>query len=191
MALESILFWLFAILAVGGGVGVVVHPNPVKSALFLVVTFFALAGEYVLLMAHFVAIVHIAVYAGAIMVLFLFVIMLLNVQEETRLAGVWGFMRYFSIVLFVALFVQLGYFGYQGFFGAENVPMVQETEIGTVEQIGTALFSKYVLPFEIASILLLTAMIGALYLSKQKLTLGEPARAAKAKAAQHEKEEAH
>ncbi|MCB0295405.1 MAG: NADH-quinone oxidoreductase subunit J [Calditrichaeota bacterium] len=100
-------------------------------------------------------------------------------------------MRYFSVVLFVALFVQLGYFGYQGFFGAENVPLVRETEIGTVEQIGTALFSQYVLPFEIASILLLTAMIGALYLSKQKLGLGEPARAARVKEALHEKEEAH
>ncbi len=167
--LEQIFFWLFAVLAVGGALGVVIHPHPIKSALFLVLTLFALAGEYVLLMAHFIAIVHIAVYAGAIMVLFLFVIMLLNVQEEERTAGVWSYVRYLGFGMALLLFAEIGILGYQGFQKA----MVQETTVGTVEGIGKALFSSYVLPFEIASILLLVAMIGALYLSKQKLALGD------------------
>ncbi len=165
--IEYILFWLFAILAVGGGLGVVLHRNPVKSALFLVVTLFALAGEYVLLMAHFIAIVHIAVYAGAIMVLFLFVIMLLNVQIESKIGGIRGVMRYVGYTLALLLFAEIGYFGFKGF----QTAMVRENSLGTVEGIGTALFSQYVLPFEVASILLLVAMLGAVYLSKRKLTL--------------------
>ncbi|RMI25827.1 MAG: NADH-quinone oxidoreductase subunit J [Calditrichaeota bacterium] len=163
--LETILFWVFALLAVGGGIGVIAHPNPVKGALFLVMAFFALAGEYVLLMAHFIAIVHIAVYAGAIMVLFLFVIMLLNVQIETRLRGAWNVMRYVGFALALLLFAELGYFGFKGFQEA----YVRESDVGLVENIGQALFSKYVLPFEVASILLLVAMVGALYLSKRRL----------------------
>ena len=165
--IEYILFWIFAILAVGGGLGVVLHRNPVKSALFLVITLFALAGEYVLLMAHFIAIVHIAVYAGAIMVLFLFVIMLLNVQTESKVGGVRGTVRYVGFALALFLFAEIGYFGFKGF----QTAMVRENNLGTVESIGKALFSQYVLPFEVASILLLVAMLGAVYLSKRKLNL--------------------
>lgn len=164
---ELILFWIFAVIAVGGAFGVVVHPNPVKCALLLVITFFALAGEYILLMAHFIAIVHIAIYAGAIMVLFLFVIMLLNVPEETRSGGIWTALRYGGFALAILLFFEIGYFGFKGF----QTAYLQQTDLGTVERIGQALFSKYVLPFEIASILLLVAMLGALYLSKRKLGL--------------------
>lgn len=175
---EVLLFWLFAALAVAGGIGVVVHPNPIKSALFLVVTFFALAGEYVLLMAHFIAIVHIAVYAGAIMVLFLFVIMLLNVQEEVRLGGKWSFWKFTAFAMAALLLAEISYFGFRGF---ENA-YVQTTNVGTVEQIGRALFSRYVLPFEIASVLLLVAMMGAVYLSKRNLQLGSKPAARRSKA---------
>ncbi|RMG35254.1 MAG: NADH-quinone oxidoreductase subunit J [Methanobacteriota archaeon] len=168
--IEYILFWIFAILATGGGLGVVLHRNPVKSALFLVVTLFALAGEYVLLTAHFIAIVHIAVYAGAIMVLFLFVIMLLNVQIESKVGGIRGIMRWIGFTLSILLFGELGYFGFQGF----KTAVAKENTLGTVESIGTALFSKYVLPFEVASILLLAAMIGAVYLSKRRLGMAPP-----------------
>ncbi|MFQ5585112.1 MAG: NADH-quinone oxidoreductase subunit J, partial [Calditrichia bacterium] len=85
--LVSILFFVFAILSVFGALIVVIHRNPIYSALGLVLTLFALAGEYILLMAHFIAFVHIAVYAGAIMVLFLFVIMLLNLRAEEKAPG--------------------------------------------------------------------------------------------------------
>lgn len=163
--IESLLFWFFALLAVGGALGVVIHPNPVKSALLLVLTFFSLAGLYVLLMAHFIAVVHVAVYAGAIMVLFLFVIMLLNVQSETMLEGIWGYVKFFAFAMALVLFAEIGYFGFKGF----QRTYVQETDVGTVERVGKALFSEYVFPFEIASILLLVAMMGAIFLSKRHL----------------------
>ncbi|MFZ0391734.1 MAG: NADH-quinone oxidoreductase subunit J [Calditrichia bacterium] len=163
---QFILFFIFAGLAVLGGIMVIAHRNPVYSALFLVLTLFALAGQYVLLLAHFIAVVHVAVYAGAIMVLFLFVIMLLNIQEETRAEGAFRYMVYLAIPLAMLLFLELGYLAFQGF---EKV-MVKSNDLGTVENIGQALFSTYVLPFEITSILLLVAMMGALFLSKRTLS---------------------
>jgi NADH-quinone oxidoreductase subunit J len=165
--LQLILFFIFAALAVLGGIVVISHRNPIYSALFLVLTLFALAGEYVLLLAHFIAVVHVAVYAGAIMVLFLFVIMLLNIREEARAAGAFRYMIYIALPMAVILFVELGYLAFQGF----QTATVQANTNGTVESIGNALFSTYVLPFEITSVLLLVAMAGALYLSKKKLSV--------------------
>ena len=167
--LQVILFYVFAVLAVLGGIMVVVHRNPIYSALSLVLTLFALAGEYILLMAHFIAIVHIAVYAGAIMVLFLFVIMLLNIRIEERAPGAFRYMVYVGVPLAALLFVELGYLAFQGFQKAT----IHQVDVGTVEKIGQALFSKYVLPFEITSVLLLVAMVGAIYLSKRKLEIIE------------------
>ena len=164
---QLILFFVFAVLAVFGAIMVVAHRNPVYSALFLVLTFFSLAGEYVLLLAHFIAVVHVAVYAGAIMVLFLFVIMLLNVKVESRAPGAFKYMIILALPVSVVLLLELGYLALQGF----RNQMVQGNELGTVESIGTALFSTYLLPFEITSVLLLVAMMGALYLSKRKLTV--------------------
>ncbi len=165
--LQNILFFVFAILAVAGAVMVITFRNPVYSALSLVLTLFSLAGEYVLLLAHFIAIVHIAVYAGAIVVLFLFVIMLLNIRREERAPGSIKYMVYLGVPLGLVLLYELISIGFREF---SNV-YVKATDIGTVEKIGQALFSKYVLPFEITSILLLVAMLGAIYLSKQKLEI--------------------
>lgn len=165
--LPLILFFIFAGLAVLGGVLVVSFRNPVYSALSLVLTLFALAGEFILLLAHFIAIVQIAVYAGAIMVLFLFVIMLLNIKTEQQAPGALKYMIYIALPMAVLLFMELGYLGFQGY----QTAMVRNTDVGTVESVGNALFSSYVLPFEISSILLLVAMLGALYFSKRKLTI--------------------
>ncbi len=164
---QLILFFAFAVLAVFGAVLVISHRNPVYSALFLVLTFFSLAGEYVLLMAHFIAVVHVAVYAGAIMVLFLFVIMLLNVKVEERARGAFKYMILIALPVAIVLFLELGYLALRGF----REQVAQGNDLGTVESIGNALFSTYLLPFEITSILLLVAMMGALYLSKRKLTV--------------------
>jgi len=164
---QLIIFFVFAVLAVFGGIMVISHRNPVYSALFLVLTFFSLAGEYVLLSAHFIAVVHVAVYAGAIMVLFLFVIMLLNVKVETRARGAFKYMILIALPVAFVLFLELGYLALRGF----EKRVVQGNDLGTVESIGEALFSTYLLPFEITSILLLVAMMGALYLSKRKLTV--------------------
>jgi NADH-quinone oxidoreductase subunit J len=122
------------------------------------------------------------VYAGAIMVLFLFVIMLLNLQTEVMKEGVWTAVRYGGFAMAIFLFAEIGYFGFKGF---RNV-YLQETDLGTVERIGQALFSKYVLPFEIASILLIVAMLGALYLSKRKLQIGEDGKTEALKASSKE-----
>lgn len=164
--IQLILFSIFAGLAVLGGIMVIAHRNPIYSALFLILTLFALAGEYVLLLAHFIAVVHVAVYAGAIMVLFLFVIMLLNIRTESQAPGAFRYMIYIAIPLAVLLFLELGYLAFQGF----SEVTVKANTFGTVESLGNALFSTYVLPFEITSILLLVAMLGALYLSKRKLS---------------------
>jgi NADH-quinone oxidoreductase subunit J len=167
--IQLILFFTFAFLAVLGAVMVISHRNPIYSALFLILTLFSLAGEYILLLAHFIAIVHIAVYAGAIMVLFLFVIMLLNIKAETQAKGAFKYMIYIAIPMAIILFLELGYIGFQQY--KESV--TKSSEIGTVENIGSALFSSYLLPFEITSILLLVAMAGALFLSKKKLAVSK------------------
>jgi NADH-quinone oxidoreductase subunit J len=167
--IQLILFFTFAFLAVLGAFMVISHRNPIYSALFLILTLFSLAGEYILLLAHFIAIVHIAVYAGAIMVLFLFVIMLLNIKTETQARGAFKYMIYIAIPLAIVLFLELGYIGFQQY----KESLTKSTEIGTVENIGTALFSSYLLPFEITSVLLIVAMAGALFLSKKKLAVSK------------------
>lgn len=159
------LFYIFALLAVGGAVLVVLHKNPIYSVLSLILTFFALAGIYVLLSAHFIAIVQVAVYAGAIMVLFLFTVMLLNVKVETQSPTLVGKIKWVAFPLTVLAFIQLAYFVFLDLKGN----MIKENELGLVENIGKNLFSSYVLPFEITSVLLMVAIVGALYLSKKKL----------------------
>lgn len=144
---------------------VVFSKNPVHSVLYLVLTFFAIAGHYVLLNAQFLAVVHIVVYAGAIMVLFLFVIMLLNLNHETepvknymlRAAAVLGFGT-FLVTLVGALRSATQPLSVQG-----------SSEIGLVEKLGDVLFKEYLLPFEISSILLLGAMVGAVMLGKKEI----------------------
>jgi NADH-quinone oxidoreductase subunit J len=137
--------------------------------LYLIISLAAQAVLYIQLSALFVGVFLIVVYAGAILVLFLFVIMLLNLQTEVREAGIWNAARYGGFILAILLFFEIGYFGFKGF----QTAYVRDTNLGTVEGIGQALFSKYVLPFEIASILLLVAMLGALYLSKRKLQVAD------------------
>lgn len=167
--IQLILFFTFAFLAVMGAVMVISHRNPIYSALFLILTFFSLAGIYILLLAHFIAIVHIAVYAGAIMVLFLFVIMLLNIKAETKARGAFKYMSYVAVPMAIILFLELGYLGFKQY--QESIS--KANEIGTVESIGSALFSTYLLPFEITSVLLVVAMAGALFLSKKNLSVAK------------------
>ncbi len=165
----TILFYVFAGLAILGAVMVIVHRNPIYSALSLILTLFSLAGIYVLLMAHFIAIVHLAVYAGAIMVLFLFVIMLLNVRIEEKAPGAFRYMVFIAVPMVAILFYELARIAFVGFHRAP----VKNTDVGSVESIGNALFSQYVLPFEITSIILIVAMAGAVYLAKRRLDLAK------------------
>jgi NADH-quinone oxidoreductase subunit J len=145
---------------------VVLSKNPIHSVLYLVLTFFAIAGHYVLLNAQFLAAVHIIVYAGAIMVLFLFVIMLLNLNKDTEPhKSLWlkGSAAVASGSLLVILVGSLR--------GAEQMTPAgtYNNSIGLIENLGQTLFKDFLLPFEVASILLLGAMVGAVMLGKKSI----------------------
>jgi NADH-quinone oxidoreductase subunit J len=163
--MEFAIFFLFAAVAVIFALVVVLHRNPVVGALALVASFFALAVMYVLLEAPFVAALQVIVYAGAIMVLFLFVIMLLNLQHaaEPTTRPVQQFLGYTSGAAFG---IGLVYFllKYAVFASLPNGPFHADART-----IGIQLFESYVFPFEMVSILLLAAIVGALYLSGRKM----------------------
>ena len=144
---------------------VVFSRNAVHSVLYLILTFFAIAGHYVLLNAQFLAAVHIIVYAGAIMVLFLYVIMLLNLnlEAEPHKSTLVKFAAVISSGLLLVVMVG-------AIRGAESMPVQQGAgnEIGLVKNLGKMLFGDYLLPFEISSVLLLAAMVGAVMLGKSE-----------------------
>jgi NADH-quinone oxidoreductase subunit J len=162
------LFYLFAALTLICGVLVIVNPfsnNPVTSAMFLVLTIISMAGLFVLLHAFFLAAVQVLVYAGAVMVLFLFVIMLLDLKEEQR-RRIPLFNAGLGLIAVVAIgAVIIGRLWKGPFVSATEPPTVE----GATAVLGTKLFSTYVLPFEIVSLVLLVAMIGAILLSKKEL----------------------
>src|ERR1700742_769475 len=146
MSVYEILFWFLTVMALGCALGVILSRNPISSVLFLIATFFAISGHYILMNAQFLAIVNIIVYAGAIMVLFLFVIMLMNLNADTepqknrliQLAGVIS-----GGILFLVI---LG--------GLRNIPVAElersNTSIGLIKNLGKTLFTQFVLPFEIS-----------------------------------------
>ena len=162
MEITQILFWFLSALALFGAIGVVASKNPIYSVLCLIIVFFAISGHYVLMNAQFLAIVNIIVYAGAIMVLFLFVIMLMNLNAETepvknvymKLAGVIS-----GLTLMIVFVAALSH--------SQNTIIRPGTSVGLTESLGKALFNKYVVPFEISSVLFLSAMIGAILIGKK------------------------
>jgi NADH-quinone oxidoreductase subunit J len=165
MLMEFAIFFLFAAIAVIFALVVVLHRNPVVGALSLVASFFALAVMYVLLEAPFVAALQVIVYAGAIMVLFLFVIMLLNLQHvaEPATRPVQQFLGYTSCAAFgIGLVYYL--IKYSVFTTLPEGPFRADTRT-----IGIRMFEAYVFPFEMVSILLLAAIVGALYLSNKSV----------------------
>ncbi|MGH7495737.1 MAG: NADH-quinone oxidoreductase subunit J family protein [bacterium] len=151
----------------------VMHRNPVYSAIFLIVTLFAFAGFFVLLNAPFVAAVHIIVYAGAIMVLFLFVIMLLNLKKDPVRERLKITRRTLGVVLVSLFLIEVGALivaTYEiSIENAERVGLGQSL-VGGTSVIGRSLFTTYLLPFEIASLLLLVGMVGAVILAKRRLS---------------------
>ncbi len=160
------LFYFLSFLAIMFGLMVVFSKNPIHSVLYLVLTFFAIAGHYVLLNAQFLAAVHIIVYAGAIMVLFLFVIMLLNLNKETEPhKSIW--LKASAAIASGSLLVVL----VGSLKGAENIEATNtyNSNIGLIENLGQTLFHDFLLPFEVSSILLLAAMVGAVMLGKKNI----------------------
>ena len=168
----TFLFYVFAGLALGGAVGVVMSKSPVGSLLFMVATLGAVAGTYVLLEAHFLAAIQIIVYAGAIMVLFLFVIMLLNLGHDYQRdlkGGAFAVLSFATIGGVAGLLAtRLGGAGAEaGAGGAAIDAAIQEH--GAVGAIADSLYTEYVVPFEITGILLLVAIVGALVLAKREV----------------------
>ncbi len=167
-------FVLFAVMAIAGGVAMVGSRNPVASLLYLVMAFFAMSGIFVLLDAHFIAAVNLIVYAGAILVLFLFVIMLLNLgrSERSDLRG--PLLRVLGIVLGGAVFGLLYVMlrggeatSMAGGMGQSAMDAMLES-MGAVGVIAQPMFRSYLVPFEITSLLLLVAIVGAIVLARRR-----------------------
>lgn len=159
-------FYILAGLSIASALMVVFSKKPVHSVLYLIFCFFTIAGHYILLNAQFLAAVHLIVYAGAIMVLFLFVIMLLNLnadieQHKTTLLKVSAVVA--GGLLLIVLVSSLK--------GAEIIPLGNpaSSEIGLVKNLGKELYTKYMLPFEVSALLFLVAMVGAVMLGKKEI----------------------
>ncbi len=167
--LEAILFTLFSVMAIVFAFNVIFRRNAVHCALHLVGVLLSLSGMFVLLNAQFIAAIQILIYAGAIMVLFLFVVMLLNVKGEASLLtpGAWkGFGFFFALIIFVELLYTVLSQG--GTEGAPAPTAALPPGFGSPAQIGRILYSTWLFPFEVTSILLLIAVIGAVVLAKRK-----------------------
>ena len=168
MSLEFILFICFGLVAAVSAVLMITRSNAVIAALFLILNMAALAGLYLLLNAQFIAVAQVIVYAGAIMVLFLFVIMLLKPERERIFSKTPG-LKIFALIIALLVFVQLAYMiFFSNPSSSTNPEIAASVKAGTIESIGKELFTNYVLPFESAGYLLLAATIGALVLAKKK-----------------------
>src|SRR4051812_5877264 len=164
MTATEILFWFLSALALFSALMVLVSKNPVHSVLWLIVVFFAISGHYIILNAQFLAIVNIIVYAGAIMVLFLFVVMMMNLNRDTEpvknyrlhLIGVISGGCLLLIMLSAVMKITV-----------KNPVQLKIGDAGLVTNLGKTLFTNYVVPFEISSVLFLSAIIGAVILGKK------------------------
>ncbi|MFO8098500.1 MAG: NADH-quinone oxidoreductase subunit J [Salinibacter sp.] len=162
------MFFLLATLAVAASIGMLIARSPVSSALWLVLTMFCIAGLYLTLNASFIGVVQILVYAGAIMVLFLFVIMLLNLSALPQIQDIqWSGVAAF--VLGIGILSQLLYVVAVEFdMGVDPVGAEAAADLGTAETLGTMLYTRYALHLEVAAILLLAATVGAVMLAQRR-----------------------
>ena len=165
------IFYVFATLSVLSALGVLFLRSPIHCALSLVGTFFCLGAIYVMLNAEFVAVIQVLVYAGAIMVLFLFVLMLLSSKDNEKYANKWSIGKLLAGLLSLGIFVQIA-----SLFTAEELQLGPKgaytieilEEVGSIVLIGRLLFTDYILSFEIIAILLLIAVIGAVVIAKRR-----------------------
>jgi NADH-quinone oxidoreductase subunit J len=163
MSISEILFYVLAAVSLGSALMVITSRNPVYSVLWLIITFFSISGHYLLLNAQFLAIVNIIVYAGAIMVLFLYVLMLMDLRKEAepqknKWLKIAGAVAGGSLLLVLVAALRNA---------DTRIAQLNEGNIGLIENLGKVLFTEYVVPFEIASILFLSAMVGAVVIGKR------------------------
>ena len=164
--IATLITQLLGALAVASAMMVVLSKHPVRSVLYLVVTFFFISGLYIMMNAQFLAIVNIIVYAGAIMVLFLFVLMLLNLNKDAEPKTpsiIWIISTVAGGVLFLVIIAALK----DIVLVSQKDDLVPVSNIGLVENLGNTLFTKFVVPFEVSSILFISAMVGAILLAKR------------------------
>ena len=165
--MSAFLFWIFSLLMLVFGVAVVVNRNPVASALSLVVSFLGLAGLFMSLDAYFIGIIQVLVYAGAVMVLFLFIIMLLDLRAEERRRVSWLSLAggcAVALALLVQIFYVIGHLRS----AHQTFPPLAKSRFDDVQSIGLLLFGNYNLPFQIIGVLVLVATIGVVLLSKRE-----------------------
>lgn len=166
MSAIQIIFWFLSALAIVSALMVLISKNPVHSVLWLIMVFFAISGHYILLNAQFLAIVNLIVYAGAIMVLFLFVIMLMNLNTGSEpQRNVW--MKLAGAVSGGCLLMILVSLVRQSTEISNKVAEMKVGNIGLIGNLGKLLFSDYLVPFEISSVLFLSAMVGAVVIGKK------------------------
>lgn len=165
MVISQFIFYTLAAFTLLSSLFVVFSKNPIYSVLWLIVCFFTIAGHFVMLNAQFLAVVHIIVYSGAIMVLFLFTVMLLNLNKETE-PHKSIFLKFGAVIAGGALFLIVIAAMRSGMPAPYVAP--QMSEVGYVKNIGMKLYKDYALPFEVASILFLSAMIGSVVLAKKE-----------------------
>ncbi|MDZ7756717.1 NADH-quinone oxidoreductase subunit J [Rhodohalobacter sp.] len=170
--MEIYLFVLLAVIAIASALGMVLNKSTVNSALMLVINLVTLSGIYLLLNAQFLALIQILVYAGAIMVLFLFVIMLLNVDDEKSLFSKFRLKYFLSFLVGSVIFAQILYSigGVTDMLPEISSEMLQ---IGTVEAVGDVLYTDYLFTFEMTAILLTAAVVGALMVAQYKVKKDE------------------
>ena len=166
MGITPILFWVLSVIALFSALMVITSKSPMHSVIWLIMVFFAISGHYLLLNAQFLAIVNIIVYAGAIMVLFLYVLMLMDLKKENepqknrwlKMAGVVGGGSLLLVLIAALRKVDI----------ENGIAETRLGDIGLIENLGKKLFSEFVVPFEISSILFLSAMVGAVVIGKKE-----------------------
>ncbi len=166
MSLESVFFFIVASCAIASALLVVLQRNPVMSAISLIANFFCIALLYLFLRAQLLAVLQVVVYTGAIMVLVVFVIMLLNLGDERKMMEKFDVKKIVGVVLVTGFLLEMLYI-----FATNANPVLMSPraeQLGTIESMGTALFTKFVLPFEVTSLLLLAAIVGAVVLAKKR-----------------------
>jgi NADH-quinone oxidoreductase subunit J len=166
--MEQLFFFYFAVVIALSSMLVVALRNPVYSALALLIMFFHVAGLYVTLHAEFLAAVQVIVYAGAILVLYLFVVMLLNLKHDERYHRQWPVAGFIGLTLAIEA-VMLTWFKGHAMPSARAATDAVAEGLGNTEALGDVLYSTYLFPFEVASLLLLAAMIGAIILAKRDI----------------------
>lgn len=166
--LEEIFFYVLGVVFIASAILTITRRNSVVSAMYLILNFLCLAGLYLTLNAQFIAIIQIIVYAGAIMVLFLFVIMLLNLGDERKLAEGISLRKVIGGGLALVLLMEIIYIIMSAGSGFPDKDLERAVSIGTIEAIGKELFTTFLFPFEVTSLLLTAAIVGAVVLARRK-----------------------